>query len=131
MSKLLAEIDLNKYRLFHMRYGRGAVIVAVSLNMDSDGNRINSDKYVAQVYAAGESTIATTPTPLDPIISISENEDFIKMMIEVRRVHSQNPSYNPIDAIVERILPITQVTLEIIRNNKSMRPSGLSANLFP
>ena len=118
MSKLLSDININEYDLFHMRYGKGAIIVALKNNPDSYG-KINSDKYVAQVYANGDKDIKTTSIPFDPIKSIHEKDGFITISIEVQRTHNMKPSYRPIKAVIERIIPITQVTIEIVKINQS------------
>ena len=118
MSELLSYIDLTQYELFHMRYGKGAVIVAARNKSGTEG-QINSDKYVAQVYASGNYNISTTHIPLDPIKAISESNGFIKLSIEVKRTHSVKPSYRPINALIERIIPISQVTLELVNTNES------------
>jgi hypothetical protein len=118
MPELLSLIDLTQYDLFHMRYGKGAVIVAASNKPRLEG-QINTDKYVAQVYASGDRNISTTPIPLDPIRNISENDGFIKISIEVKRTYDGKPSYRPISAVIDRIIPVNQVTLEIISINDS------------
>ena len=118
MTELLALIDLTQYDLFHMRYGKGAVIVAASNKPRNEG-QINTDKYVAQVYASGDRNITTTPIPLDPIKDILESDGFIKLSIEVKRTYDGKPSYRPINAVIERIIPVNQVTLEIISANDS------------
>lgn len=118
MSELLSEIDMAQYDFYHMRYGKGAVIVAIR-NTSPNREQITSDKYVAEVYASGEKYISTTPLPLDPIKSIEENNDSIRLTIEVLRTHNSKPSYRPIKALIERIIPINQVTLEIVKANES------------
>ena len=118
MPKLISLIDTSKCHLFHMRYGKGAVIVGVRNDRSID-DKINSDKYVAQVYASGDRNISTTSIPLDPIKSISESNGFILLTIEVKRTHNSNPSYRPINALIDRIIPVNQVTLEIINTNES------------
>jgi len=118
MSELLSLIDLTQYALFHMRYGKGAVIIAVNNKPSAEG-QINSDKYVAQVYASGDKNISTISIPLDPIKAISESNGFIKLSIEVKREYDGKPSYRPINALIDRIIPVSQVTLEIVNVNES------------
>ncbi|MEL0081550.1 MAG: hypothetical protein VW985_00730 [Gammaproteobacteria bacterium] len=118
MDSLLSFLNLEKFDLFHLRYGKGAVIIAV-IKGRKYKNKINSDEYVARVYANGENNISLTNTPLDPIIAISEINGFIKISIEVKRVSIGKPSYRPINTVIDRILPENQVTLEIIRENES------------
>lgn len=121
MSEIFGFSEYSEYDLYHARYGRGAVIVAVKkqpLNGRKPGT-INSDMHVAKIFSSREQSLDNSSQQLDPIHSIEEIDGIVKVVIHFERRHSSNPSYNPMSAIVERRIPFSQVTFEIVKENGS------------
>ena len=121
MTQIFAPSLLENYVLYHLKYGRGAVIVAIRNGSDeaSPQEQINSDKHVARLFNArifGD--VKTTPA-FDPILSLEEEDGFVRMTIQFEHRNPIQPSYRPVTATIERIIPTSQVTIEIVRTNES------------
>ena len=39
------------------------------------------------------------------------------MTVQFEYRHPSNPSYKPVSATIERVMPVDQITLEIVRTN--------------
>ena len=118
MRKLIDPSLLDAHDLYHARYGRGAVIVAVRKNPDSTTKPdINSrDRQVARFYnERGAGNFSSAPD-FEPILSLEQEDGFIRVVVRFTkpdRVHS----YPYATATIERVIPVDQVTLEIVHES--------------
>ena len=116
MQKLIDSSLLDDHDLYHARYGRGAVIVAV--RKDPDGTTkpdINSrDRQLARHYnERGPGNLGGAPD-FEPIQSIEEEGGFVRVIVRFTKPHPVY-SYPYATATIERVIPVDQVTLEIVR----------------
>lgn len=126
MTQLIDETFLENHDLYHARYGRGAVIVAVRRHgaESPDEDRSKYDKYVAGLYnTRGPANLASAPD-FEPILSIQEDSDFLRILVQFEYKNRRDPSYNPVSATIERVIPLDQITLEIVRTTEPRLPSG-------
>ena len=121
MGKLTKYISSSEYDLYHARYGRGAVIVAIKKSKEEKNKKgtINSDLHVAQVFSSKTQSLDESIQALDPIKSIEEKDGFIILTVKFERRHQSSPSYRPMNAVVKRVIPLNQVTVEIVEINES------------
>ena len=121
MVRLFDSSLLKSHDLYHAKYGRGAVIVAIRKDRnDVERQRtINSDKYVARLYNSRELGNVVSAPPFDPVLSIEEESDLVKVTIRYEYTNPSAPSYRPVRATIERVIPADQVTLEIVKSNES------------
>jgi len=52
---------------------------------------------------------------LDPVKRIEERDGLVRIEIEFERRFENKRAYRPLLSVVERILPATQVTFEVIK----------------
>lgn len=117
MTTLFDQTFLDSHDLYHLRYGRGAVIVAVRRDSSKSPNKDRSrhDKYVAGLYnTRGPANLASAPD-FEPILSIQEDGDFLRILVQFEHRNRRDPIYKPVSATIERIIPVDQITLEIVR----------------
>lgn len=114
--------------LYHLRYGRGAVIVAIPRLGDepffSDHGRVGSDKSVARIFheLIGNRTKGTAPL-FSKVLSISENGEFVSVTIKFEQKQIFAPVVcHPVDAVIERVIPAKSVSFEVVKENNSVRP---------
>ena len=121
MSKYFCFEQYKNHNLYHARLGRGAVVVAIDKDPKNriDSRNVNSDLYVAGYFCSREQNLDKQPQHLDPIRSIKENEGFVEIEIEFNRLRGSTPRRQSISAVVRRVLPRNQVTLEVIDQNYS------------
>jgi hypothetical protein len=105
------------YDLFHIRYGRGAVIVAIKKG--SEKSKIIDGTYppihVAKIFNSRDQKLNSPSPHFDPIKEIEECDGFVRVVIDFERKHENKPTYKPLKSIVERILPYNQVTFEVVK----------------
>ena len=113
--------ELRDHHFFHLKYGRGAVIVAIPDAMVSAGpeKRATSGRQVAHRFNERCRVESHSAPVLDRIISISEENGFVRLLLEFEFNHSSAPQFQPMKATIERVLPENHVTLEVIRTNES------------
>ena len=96
--------------LFHLKYGRGAIIIAIA-------SKHKSAKHIAKIFNQKERNHnGRTDPEFDEIISIKENGDHVQIKIKMKFRYPNKPSYKPIDAIITRIIPVKAITFEIIND---------------
>ena len=111
---------LENYDLYHLKYGRGAVIVAIRNGSDGASLRgqIDSDRRAARLFNARIPDHEKTTPAFDPILSLEEEDGFIRMTIRFNHTNPIQPSDRPVAATIERVIPASQVTIEIVRTSK-------------
>ena len=117
MSDLFGFSNYTGHDFFHVRYGRGAVVVAIKRkNNDAPQQKefIYPDLQIAKIFNTRDQDINSISTYFDPIKSIEEKNGFVKIIIKFDRNHKNSPSYHPLRSVVERVLPANQVTFEVI-----------------
>ena len=114
------KFDFDKYDdhdFYHVRMGRGAVVVAVKKSQDErQFGESHSGLNVAQTFCSREQTLDGDRQQMDPIQSIKEKDGVMEIEIKFRRLY-RNPPYRPMSAVIKRILPSNQVTFEIVASN--------------
>ena len=121
MTRLLDSSLHKSHDFYHAKYGRGAVIIAIRKDRNDAAQQrtINSDKYVARLFNSRELGDAGKAPPFDPVLSIEEKSGLVKVTIRYEYRYPSNPSYRPVKATIERVIPVDQVTLEFVRDNES------------
>ena len=121
MTRLFDSSLHESHDFYHAKYGRGAVIIAIrkDRNDATQRGKINSDKYVARLFNSRELGEERTAPPFDPVLSIEEESGLVKMTIRYEYRNPSYPSYRPVKATIERVIPVDQVTLEFVRDNES------------
>jgi len=99
---------LDAFELFHLKYGRGAIIVA--MKKDNKGAR--------QASLLFNCRRDTEYDLYNEVVSIKESGGFVNIKVIMKNRYPNRPNYKPLDSIIERTLPSNQVTLEIIREVK-------------
>ena len=120
MTPLFDQTFLDSHDLYHARYGRGAVIVAVRRDRreSPDQDRSKHDKYVAGLYnTLGPTNLASAPD-FEPILSIHRDGNFLSILVQFDHRNRRDPTYNPVSATIERVIPLDQITLEIVRTTQ-------------
>ena len=114
---------LRTHDLYHLRYGRGAVIVAIAKGSEGSSHpmKTNSDKYVAQLFASRNQDQASEAPNFDPIVEIDEADGVVRVLLQYTHETPPHRSHTA-RATIERHLPSSQVTIEIVRSNSSERP---------
>jgi len=69
MSEQFHFEDYRDHNFYHIRLGRGAVVVAVSKNPENgiEAGKVNSDLYVAGYFCNREQNLEEKPQNLDPV----------------------------------------------------------------
>ena len=121
MSDTFRFSDYKEYDLYHIRLGRGAVIVAVKKNPENavNSDKVISDKYIAQYFCSRDQSLDGNPQQLDPVLSVKEQNGMVEIQIAFERRHKVKPNYRPVKATIKRVLPVNQVSLEIVEKNES------------
>ena len=132
MTKMFDETLVETHDLYHLRYGRGAVIVAIQRGEGEtrltrredtpDNKRAKHHQHVAALYnerQVGEFSSAPT---FEPILSIQEEASVVRIVVQVKYTEHVNMSWQSpgpmsilTSATIERVIPLDQVTLEIVR----------------
>ncbi len=120
MSRMFDPILLDSHDLYHARYGRGAIILAVRRNADgtAESKQHSLDRYVAKLFNARDSRDHDSAPKFDPVLSLKEEERIVRVTVQFEHRNSRDPSYNLLTATIERVIPKEQLTLEIIRESK-------------
>ena len=120
MTRMFDKTLLENYDLFHARYGRGAVIVAIRHDggESPDKDRSQHDKYVAGLYNARDPRSPGSAPTFEPILSVQEDGNVLRITVQFEYRNPRNPSYNPVSATIERVIPLDQITLEIVRTTE-------------
>lgn len=123
MTQLFDSALLDSHHLYHARYGRGAVIVAVRKESNDAGasGRASSDEFVARRFNARDRDDTRTFPTFDRILSIREEAGLVRMTVQFEYRYPSNPSYEPVSATIERVMPVDQITLDIVRTNETTR----------
>ena len=117
MTRLFDPALVDSHDLYHARYGRGAVIVAIrrdSGEMPSP-ETAKWHEHVARLYNTSNKWDAGPAPAFEPVLSIREEAGFVWVTVHFEYRHPQRPEYNPVSATIERVIPLEQVTLEIVR----------------
>ena len=120
MTRMFEPSLLNSHSLYHVRYGRGAIIVAIRRKPGEIGQSAQGewDRYAWKEFnARGLHNHALDPE-LDPVLSLREEDGFIRVTIQFEHRSRRNPDDERLSARIERVIPRQQVTLEIIRESK-------------
>ena len=106
--------SLNEFDLFHIKYGRGALIVAI--HKDDDG-KIGSEKHASQLFNSMDRGVQGIKYPeYNEIVSIKELDGYVHIKLIMKKTGQPTSSVNPaFDCIIERTLPINQITLEVVQ----------------
>ena len=103
------------------------MIVAVRKESDSDdagasGWTISdSDMGVARKFNARDRDDTSTLPVFDRILSIREEAGLVRMTVQFEYMLSGYPIYIGVSATIERVMPVDQITLEIVRTNETTR----------
>lgn len=114
------DFGFSKYTnhdFFHIRYGKGAVILAIEKGAEK--SKIVDGKYpplqIAQIFNSRDQKFNSPYPYFDPINKIEESGGFVRLEIEFERRFDNNRDYHPLISVVERTIPATHVTFEIIK----------------
>ena len=116
MTRIFDSDLIDNHDLYHLRYGRGAVIVAVRKSGDGDDKRSNRGKHTARLYNAGDQRYSSDTPSFEPVLSIREKEDFVSVTVQFEHRSPVHSTKILLAATIERVIHIDQVTVEIIRN---------------
>ena len=117
MTGLLDPALIDSHDLFHARYGRGAVIVAIRRDTGEmpSPDAARWHQHVARLYNARNRGDTGSAPAFEPVFSIQEETGFVRVTVQFEYRNPHRPSYNPVSATIERVIPLDQVTLEIVR----------------
>ena len=117
MTHLLDPTLVDSHDLYHARYGRGAVIVAIRRDSGETPSPETTKwhEHVARLYIARNRWDTGSAPPFEPVLSIREEAGFVWVTVQFEYRHPERPGYNPVSATIERAIPLEQVTLEIVR----------------
>jgi hypothetical protein len=117
MNDLFGFSNYTDHDFFHVRYGRGAVVIAIKRKNDDAPQKelIYPDLQIAKIFNTRDQNINSISPYFDPIQSIEEKNGFVKVIIKFDRNHKNKPSYRPLRSVIERVLPANQVTFEVIK----------------
>lgn len=116
LSQLLDPTFLDGHDLYHLRYGRGAVIVATRRDPKGSTNseKNNRDVFLARYYCARVRGNPYSAPAFEPILSLQKEAGRIRIKVQFEYRDGARPR-NHVFATMERVLPADQITLEIVR----------------
>ena len=120
MTKVFAPHIPDRHDLYHLRYGRGAIIVAIRqepVEIASSADK-GLDKHVARLFNDRGRRNHDPATEFDNVLSLDEEDGFVRATIQVEHRNLGGRHDERISATIERVIPRQQVTLEIIRECK-------------
>ena len=117
MTRLFHETLVQTHDLYHLRYGRGAVIVAIQRGDGDtpDKKRAKNHQYVARLYNERQTGAGTSAPDFEPILSIQEDEGVARIVVQFEHRNRRNPAHITVSATIERVIPLDQITVEIVR----------------
>ena len=115
MPRLFDQDLLDTHDLYHARYGRGAVIVAVRRDTgeEPDQKRISEHRHAAHVYNAREPGSHSSAPAFHPVLSVREEAGFARLKVQFEEP-ARTSAYTSPTATIERVIPLEQITLEIV-----------------
>ena len=82
-------------------------------------SRSQQDTHVARLYNARVPGNAMSAPALEPVLSIQEDAGFLRLAVQFKHIDRRSPRLNPeFSATIERVIPLDQVTLEVVRNTE-------------
>ena len=118
MARMFDPTLLDTRDLYHARYGRGAVIVAVRRDSGEAGAPAPGRWDIHAVRLFHESGLGPhgSAPPLNPVLSLQEEDGMLRVTVQFGHRDQRLPTLGPaVSATFERIIPLDQVTLEIVR----------------
>ena len=113
MKHIFDSALFEEHALYHVKHGRGTLIVAVRRDLEETANnkRSGEDKYVARLYnERGPGNFSSSPV-FEKILSIQEETYFVRVTVQFEhRFRVSSPPYNPLLATIERIIPRGKIT---------------------
>ncbi len=118
MKPVFDETLLESHDFYHARYGRSALIVAVQRDAGEEQSRQQArwQLFMARRYMERHLSVTQSAPAFDRVLSINEEAGYVRIRVLVVQPNSRNPRRKDIDAEFERVLPLQQVTLEIVRS---------------
>jgi hypothetical protein len=102
MKKIFNFDEYNDHDLYHCKFGRGAVIIAVPKNSDEKLK-------LAKCFNSKDQDNPYAVVTLNPIVSIEEMDGFVKVKFKVEK---KNNSDCPGEIV--RVITTEQITFEIV-----------------
>ena len=120
MTRMIDPILLDSHDVYHLRYGRGAILIAIRRDPDGSAKseRYSLDNYVAKLFNARSSGGYEYNPTLEPVLSLHEEEGFVRVVIQFEHRNHRITDYNPLFAKIERTIPREQVTLEVVQESE-------------
>ncbi|MXW91937.1 MAG: hypothetical protein F4204_02355 [Rhodospirillaceae bacterium] len=93
------------------------MIVAVRKNPDSttEPDISGQDRQLARFYNERGAGNSSSAPDFEQILSLEQEEGFIRVIVQFKKMHPVHSQYPHATATIERVIPIDQVTLEIVR----------------
>jgi len=108
MNKIFNFDTYKDFDFYHMKYGKGAVIIAIPYE-NATANVVAALFHRRDNYDSASSTI------MNPISAIQEMEGFIRVIFEVSGSATSYSSAEDTIGTIERVLSNEQVTFEIVK----------------
>ena len=120
MARMFDPILIDTHDLYHARYGRGAVMVAVRRDSGEAcaPEPSRQDIHAVRLFHASEQAPHSATPPLDPVLSLREEDGLLRVTVQFEHRNRRNPAPEPVvSATIERAIPLDQITLEIVRTS--------------
>ncbi len=111
MEKVFNFDKYDDFELYHIKYGRGAVITA----LPKEDNAEQHYKLLQRFNSRDQRDEFSEPE-MSPVIFVEEHNGFIKVQFVTETVPPALSSGKNITGIIERIIPNSQVTFEVSVN---------------
>ena len=119
MTPIFDPAFVESHDLYHARYGRGAVVVAIPKDPDPAmaGKRRSRGLHAAGLFNARVPGDTGSAPALEPILSIEEQSGVVRMTMQFEYRYPRTPQRIAVSAVIDRVMPLDRVTLEVVRTD--------------
>lgn len=119
MSGKLGIEKLEGYDLYHIKYGRGAVVIAAPAGSHASRaiGRKNTAANLGRLYNMRSQSGYQVSPEIEEVLSIKEDEGFVTISVKfIARNPQAVRSTISASGIIRRVIPVEQVTLEVVES---------------
>jgi len=108
MEKMFNFDKYEEFELYHIKYGRGAVITAIP---KGDNSELHHE--LLKRFNSRDQNDPYSQPDLNPILFVEEHDGFIKVQFYAATVAPVLNDGQDFTGVIERIIPNSQITFEV------------------